>query len=469
MKIKFGTGGWRGIMGKEFTFNSLRLIVQAYSNILKKNHPNEKITIALDYDSRFFSNHYAYEAARLFTRNNIEVFFPSRDTPIPALSYKIIKNNLKGGMIITASNNPPLYNGVKLFSENGASLDEKRLQEIEKEIEEIKESFDFIHMYPKENLIQHKDFEEAYLNYLNGEFDIKLIKRHTPKIVVDPLYGSSREYIDKFFINNDIFVETIHNFRDPYFGGTLPIINSNNLKELSSRVIQTKSDLGIAIDLDGDRFGVIDEKGKYIHPNIIIPLILDYLLKIRKSKGKIAKSIASSTLIDRIAKKYKTEVIETPVGAKYISHLIVKGDVNFGVEQSAGFWYKPHLNEKDGIFGGLILTEILAYYKKPLSHLIRELFKEYGKRVSVERNFPTTKRNLDKYRRFCHINKERIGDRKVIMIKRVDGIKFILEDDSWALVRKSGNEPLIRFYAEGKSKKDAQSIIRAVIREFQNE
>ncbi len=467
--IKFGTGGWRGIMGKEFTFNALRLIVQAFANILKRNYKGEKVTIALDYDSRFFSNHYAYEAARLFTRNDIEVFFPSRDTPIPALSYKIVKNNLKGGMIITASNNPPLYNGVKLLSENGASLDENSLREIEVEIERIKENFSFVHKYPKESLIQHKDFEEAYLNYLNGEINLELIKTHTPKIVVDPLYGSSREYIDKFFINNDIFVETIHNFRDPYFGGSLPIINSNNLRELAVKVRETKSDVGIAIDLDGDRFGILDEKGRYIHPNIVIPLILDYLIKQRNVRGKIAKSIASSTLIDRIARKQGLEVIETPVGAKYISHLIVSGKVSFGVEQSAGFWFKPHLNEKDGIFGGLIITEILAFYKKPLSALIKELFKEYGKRASVERNYPMSKRNLDKYERFCHINKESIADRKVVMIKREDGIKFIFEDGSWALVRKSGNEPVIRFYTEAESKREALYLMRSITKEFYNE
>jgi len=226
-------------------------------------------------------------------------------------------------MIITASNNPPLYNGVKLLSESGASLDEKRLKQIEKEIEKIEKDFNFVHLYPKEDLIQYKDFEEAYLNYLSKEFDIKLLKKNTPKIVVDPLYGSSREYIDKFFINNEIFVETIHNFRDPYFGGTLPIINKKNLKELSNKVKNSESDAGIAIDLDGDRFGVLDEKGRYIHPNIIIPMILEYLIESRGTKGKIAKSIASSTLIDRIAKKYDLEVIETPVGAKHISYLIV--------------------------------------------------------------------------------------------------------------------------------------------------
>lgn len=468
MKIKFGTGGWRGIMGKEFTFNSLRLIVQAFSNILKKTYKNEDITIALDYDSRFFSNHYAYEAARLFTRNNIRVFFPSRDTPIPALSYKIIKNNLKGGMIITASNNPPLYNGVKLLSENGASLGEKRLKEIELEIEKISEDFKFVHLYPKEELIEHKDFEEAYLNYLSGEFNIKLLKKNTPKIVVDPLYGSSREYIDKFFINNDIFVETIHNFRDPYFGGTLPIINKDNLKDLSTKVKNSESDVGIAIDLDGDRFGVLDEKGRYIHPNIIIPMILEYLIETREEKGAIAKSIASSTLIDKIAEKHNLEVIETPVGAKYISYLIVNRDVMFGVEQSAGFWYKPHLNEKDGIFGGLVVSELLAYHKKPLSILIKEFFKKYGKRSSVEKNYPITAIKLDKYERFCHINKERIADRKVVKVKREDGIKFILEDESWVLVRKSGNEPIIRFYAEGKNKKEAEFLLKSLIREFQN-
>ncbi len=468
MKIKFGTGGWRGIMGKEFTFNALRLIVQAFSNILKKSYKGEKITIALDYDSRFFSNHYAYEAARLFTRNDIEVFFPSRDTPIPALSYKIIKNNLKGGMIITASNNPPLYNGVKLLSENGASLSENSLKEIEQEIERISEDFKFVHLYPKEELIKHKDFEEAYLNYLTREFDIKLLREQTPKIVVDPLYGSAREYIDKFFINNEIFVETIHNFRDPYFGGTLPIINKNNLKELSMKVITTKSDVGIAIDLDGDRFGVLDEKGKYISPNIIIPIIIEYLINSRGTRGKIAKSIASSTLVDRVAKNYNLEVIETPVGAKHISHLIVNEKVLFGVEQSAGFWYKPHLNEKDGIFGGLVVSELLAYYKKPLSILIKEFFKKYGKLISIERNFPITKTKLDKYERFCHINKERIADRKVLRVKREDGIKFILEDESWVLVRKSGNEPILRFYAEGKSKKEANFLLKSLIREFHN-
>jgi len=469
LKIKFGTGGWRGIMGEDFTFDNLRIVVQAYINVLKKRYKKKKIIIAVDYDSRFFSKKFAYRAADLFSRNNIEVFLPSRDTPIPALSYKIVKNNLQGGIIITASNNPPRYNGVKLFSKNGASLNEDYLKKIEKEIENVKKDFDFIHRYPKSQLIKNKNFYRAYLDYISSKIDIQAIKDKKIKVVVDPLYGSAREYIDNFFIDNDLFVETVHNFRDPYFGGTLPTIKPENLKELSEKVLKTESDVGIAIDLDGDRFGIIDEKGVYIHPNLILSLILDYLIKAKNFRGTIAKSVATTSLIKKIAEKNGIKVVETPVGAKYISYLIVGGKVELGAEQSAGFWYKPQLNEKDGIFGGLIVTEMLAYYKKPLSLILKKLINEYGKIANIEKNLSIQGQVLDKYRQFCNSYIREVEGKKVKKVVILDGKKLIFEDDSWLLIRKSGNEPVIRFYAEGKKTEETEAFISRIVQNFKNE
>ncbi len=468
MSIKFGTGGWRGIMGHEFTFHNLRLVVQAFSNFLKEKVKDKEITIAIDYDSRFFSNRYAEEAAKLFTMNNIKVLFPERDTPLPALVYKIIKNNLKGGMIITASNNPPLYNGVKIFSDNGASLREKYVIELEDEIRKIENDFKFIHKYPKKDLIQYRDFEEAYLNFLSSEINIDIIKKKELKVVVDPLYGSAREYIDKFFIKNDLYVETIHNFRDPYFGGTLPIIKKDNLSDLAKKVVKTNSHIGIAVDLDGDRFGIIDENGKYIHPNIVLSLILHYLIETKNLKGKIAKSIATTGLLTMIAEENGIEVIETPVGAKYISELITDGIVEFGAEQSAGFWYRPHLNEKDGIFGGLLLAEMLSYYNKSLTQLINLLFKKYKRVYNADKNLLINKKRVDKYNKFCDIKFGDIEGKKVKKVIRIDGVKLIFKDDTWGLVRLSGNEPIIRFYSEGRSKKEAEKILAAILKVFKN-
>jgi phosphoglucomutase len=468
MSIKFGTGGWRGIMGKEFTFHNLRLVVQAFSDFLKKKVKRDEIIIALDYDSRFFSNKYAEEATRLFTLNGIKVMFPERDTPLPALAYKIVKNNLDGGMIITASNNPPLYNGVKIFSDNGASLREKHVKELEKEIRKIESDFKFIHRYAVNELIQYRDFEEAYLNFLSSEIDIELIKKRNLKVVVDPLYGSAREYIDKFFISNELYVETIHNFRDPYFGGTLPIIKRENLSDLSKKILATKSDMGIAVDLDGDRFGIIDETGRYIHPNIILSLILNYLIEVKGMRGKIAKSIATTSLLRMIAKKNNIEIMETPVGAKYISELITDGKVEFGAEQSAGFWYKPHLNEKDGIFGGLLVAEMLSYYNKPLTQLISNLFHKYKRVYPLDKNLMINEKRVDKYNKFCDINFEEIEGKKVKKVIKIDGIKLIFNDDNWVLVRVSGNEPIIRFYSEGRNKKEAEILLSGILKVFNN-
>lgn len=469
MTVHFGTGGWRGKMGRDFTFSSLRLMVQALSEGVRRENPEGEILWAVDFDSRYSSNNYAQEAVGVLSRNGFRVCLPFRDAPLPALTYQILSNSLKGGLMVTASNNPPEYNGVKLFGSDGASFNDNRLRDLERDVERLKETFNYVPRYPRQERIERKDFQGPYLELLNRQIDVGLIKRAGLKVIVDPLFGTAREYIDRFFLENDLWVEAIHSFMDPGFGGLNPSIYPQNLRELRDKVVETGSNLGIAIDLDGDRFGILDERGRYVHPNTILALLLDYLITVKGFRGRIGKSIATTALLEDVAVSHGLEVIETPVGAKYISGAITRGEIDFGAEQSAGFWLRDHLPEKDGIYGGLLMAEMLAFRQEPLSRIVKDFSRRYPRRrVGWERRIPLSPHSVDIYEGFCHSRWADAEGRRVAKEMTGDGKKVVFDDGSWLLVRKSGTEPYLRFYAEAGTLAEARRLIALSIKRWQD-
>ena len=446
-------------MGEEFTFQNVRTVVQAIANYLKKKFPNMKISVVVDYDTRFLSERYASEAAKVLSHNRIHVFLADRDAPSQALAYQVIKRKAQGGINFTASFNPPEYNGLKYNTDTGAPAMPEETDKIEEEIKALLKEHPFCPYYPKSEFVEEIDLQDDYLSFIQNKIDFELIRKSKIKIGVDLLYGTSREYLDEILEENHVPVEELHGFIDPYFGGITPSCSEENLEELKAMVREKGCHLGIATDADGDRFGVVDEKGDFIIQNLIISLLLDYLVSTKGWKGGVARSVATTHLVDRIARKHGFPLYKTPVGFKYLADLFLKKKIIFGGEESACMAIKDHLPEKDGIFAGLLVAEMMASSGKSLSGLIDNLFRKYGKRVGRQTAVPSSKEKEKKLKALIQAPPQKVGNRKVINVETIDGIKLDFSDDDWLLLRSSGTEPLVRYYAESGTEKECQRLM----------
>ncbi|HSN68007.1 MAG TPA: hypothetical protein VLV48_02100, partial [Thermoanaerobaculia bacterium] len=360
--IKFGTSGWRGVIGEDFTFENVRVASQGVVNYLKRVGPPGKGVI-VGYDTRFLSEKFAAEAARILAFNGIEAFLSNRDVPTPVVSFETLRRGAIGAINFTASHNPPEYNGLKFSTENGAPALPEVTEEIEREIATLEEKRERIDVYEKPELIRDIDPKERYLADLRQKIDTDVIRKSGLRVAVDCLYGTSREYLDYFLLETGIDVKSIHNYRDPYFGGFSPECSQKNLAELRRTVTSEKFDVGLGTDGDADRFGIIDESGGFVPPNIVIALLALYLKRERKLEGGLARSVATTHLVDAIARKLDVPLYETPVGFKYIGELILEDKIALGGEESAGLSIRDHVPEKDGILACLLVTEMLAHTK----------------------------------------------------------------------------------------------------------
>jgi len=451
--IRFGTSGWRAVMGEDFTFQNVRLVVQAIANYLKKKFPDQKLSIIINYDTRFLSERYAQEAAKVLSHNQIHVYLTDRDAPSQAQAYQIIKRKTHGGINFTASFNPPEYNGLKFNTATGAPALPHETDKIEREVKLLSKGGSLCPYYPKGEFIETIDLQLDYLNFLQNKINFKLIRESKIKIAVDLLYGTSREYLDEILEENQVSVEEIHGYIDPYFGGITPSCTEENLGELKKLVQEKKCQLGIATDADGDRFGVVDEKGNFIIQNLILSLLLDYLVSYKRWRGGVARSVATTHLIDRIARRFDLPLYKTPVGFKYLADLFLQKKIIFGGEESACLAIKDHLPEKDGIYAGLLVAEMMAATGKSLSQ------QKYGKRVGQQKSIPLTPNKGKNLRKLINNPPSQFAGRKVLNVETIDGVKLDFSNDDWILLRLSGTEPLIRCYGEAGSKKELAKLM----------
>ncbi len=447
-------------MGEEFTFQNVRFVVQAIANYLEKKHPDRKISVVVNYDTRFLSERFAFEAAKILSHNMIHVYLSDRDAPSQAQAYQVIRRKAQAGINFTASFNPPEYNGLKFNTETGAPALPEVTDEIEKELRLLTSEHTFCPLYPKEEYIERIDLQREYLSFIQSKIDFEAIRKSKMKVAVDLLYGTSREYLDEILEENHIPVEEIHGYIDPYFGGITPSCSRENLKELGALMKEKGCQVGIATDADGDRFGILDEDGNFIIQNLILSLILDYLVTEKKWRGGVARSVATTHLVDRIARKYGLALYKTPVGFKYLADLFLKGKIMFGAEESACMAIRDHLPEKDGIFAGLLVVEMLAVVGKSLSQMVEDLFGKYGKRVGKQINIPLSPEREGKLVELKLNSLSKVGGRKVQNIETIDGIKLDFSEDDWILLRSSGTEPIIRIYAESGSIKGVNQLLR---------
>ncbi|MCX8159656.1 MAG: hypothetical protein N3G18_01835 [Candidatus Saccharicenans sp.] len=459
--IRFGTSGWRAVMGEEFTFSNVRRVVQAIANYLRDQYPGKEISLAIGYDTRFLSERFANEAAALLSRNRIQVYLADRDCPSQALAYHIIRAGHVGGINFTASFNPPEFNGLKFNVASGAPALPEVTDQIEREVEKIRPEMVAPHYYPDRSYIHRVDLQKDYLEFLQKKIDFEAIKKSEIRIGIDLLFGTSREYLDEILEENGIPIEVIHGYIDPYFGGISPSCTETNLAELKRLIKEKECALGLATDADGDRFGVVNEKGQVIIPNYILALILEYLLAVKGWRGGVARSVTTTHLIDRIARHYDVPLYRTPVGFKYMADLFLQNKIIFGGEESACLAVRDHLPEKDGIFAGLLVAEMVAVCGLSLSQLLQQLFKKYGLMVGVQQNIKLTPDKARKLEALIKNPPGRLGKRVVQSVETMDGLKLDFDGDRWLILRFSGTEPLIRCYAEAGDEKEARALLRA--------
>ncbi len=464
-KIKFGTSGWRGVIADDFTMSRVRAVTQAIADHIAAQGLKDKGMI-VGYDTRFLSERFAEEAAAVLAANGIHTYLSNRDVPTPAISFEIIRRKAAGGINFTASHNPPQYNGIKFSSAWGGPALPETTKDIETRANALlaKNSIAFMPLAEakEKGLVEEVDQRKAYLDDLKKKVDIETIRKSKLKIAVDLLYGTGRDYLDSMLRDAGCVVTVIHGQRDALFGGRSPEPSEANLAELSSLMEKGKFDVGLAVDGDADRFGVLDADGTYVNPNQALALVLDYLCRTRGWKGGAARSIATSHLIDAVAKKHGIEVYETGVGFKFIGELLVQGKIIFGGEESAGMTIKGHVPEKDGILACLLVAEMVAREKKSIKELLKRLYKEVGTILNERINIQLTEANRKAVGERLSQPLNELGGLRVKGKKTTaDGTKYMLEDDSWVLMRASGTEPVVRVYVESSSDEKIKELIDA--------
>ena len=468
MDIKFGTDGWRAVIAKEFTFDNVRVVAQAIADYVNKGavparrhtgkHTNR---IIVGYDRRFMSDIYAKIISEVLAENRIKVLLTAAPTPTPAVSFAIKTKNLDGGVIVTASHNPPIFNGIKFKTPMANSADEKVTGAIESFLGKTRPRSIDIERAKKAHCLEIVDAGIDYVDFLRKYIDIDKIKGSGNRILVDCMYGAGIGYIEAVLGKSEN-LKSIRCETDPLFGGINPEPIPKNLGYSSEYIRKNKFDLCVALDGDADRVGALKPDGKFITSGQIISLILLHFLENRKLTGAVVKTISSTTLIENICDRHNLTMFETPVGFKYISALMLKENILIGGEESGGIGFCGYIPERDGILSSLLLMEMLAYRKKSIDSIMKEMDKAYGRfcynRIDME--YPIKKATV--LTKKLKDNPPRtIAGKKVHKMKTYDGIKFILEDSSWLLLRFSGTEPLIRIYAEAGSDKEVQQLLRA--------
>ncbi|MFW6210682.1 MAG: phosphoglucomutase/phosphomannomutase family protein [bacterium] len=462
-EIKFGTSGWRGIISDDFTFENVRIVVQAIADFIKSKKNLRGKPVIVGGDARFLSEQFCAAAAEVLAGSGIKALVCDRDTPTPVISYEVIRRKAAGGINFTASHNPAEYSGIKFSPSWGGPATIAETGAIEVNIKKIKtvKKMDF-ETAVKKGMIKKFDPKPYYMKRIKEIVDFSAIKKSRIKVIVDPLYASARGYLDTLLKDAGADVTVINDHRDVLFGGFPPEPAEKNIRDLILEVKRKKAFLGVAADGDGDRYGVIDADGSYIPANKILPLLLDYLIRTRGWKGSVVRSVATSHMVDAVAALHNRKLYETPVGFKYIGEIMIKEDIVIGGEESNGLTVHRHIPEKDGIIACLLVVEMAAKTGRKIKDMIKELEKKTGSFYTARKNYRLTEAKKEKLIKKLSDGKfKKIGQFEIKDINTKDGFKYILGKDIWVMTRFSGTEPVVRLYAEAKSRKMLKEVMAA--------
>jgi phosphoglucomutase len=456
-QIKFGTSGWRAVVAEEFTVENIRRAVTGIARYVAAEKPNGARLI-VGRDPRFMGEMFVDIAAGIFEAHGVQPLVISDAAPTPAISWEVMRQKADGAINFTASHNPPEYNGIKFSTPDGAPALPEVTKKIEAEIAKIDHAETTGEAKAKRESIEVKSH---YLARLREVVDLAAIKKSGVTVVFDPLWGAARGYSDSILRDAGIGVSTVHDYRDVLFGGHAPEPDGHLLNELRSKMKETGAKIGIATDGDADRFGIVDEDGTFISPNYIIGLLFDYLVETRGWKNGVAKSVATTNLINALADYHKVELHETPVGFKYIGELIKQDKIAIGGEESAGLTIRHHVPEKDGVLAGLMCCEMVAKRGKSLSAQLKELFVKVGSFFPERQNFHLTDDEKSKFTVKLQANPADFAGHKVAKVVRTDGLKLVLDDGSWVCYRVSGTEPVVRAYTEARNEAEMEKLSAA--------
>lgn len=456
--IKFGTGGWRAIIADEFTKENVQRLAQAVSQEFIK-----KETI-IGYDRRFLSDQAAKWFSEVLAANGIKVRFINKAVPTPMIMYAIKQLELDYGMAITASHNPAIYNGVKLFTYGGKDATETLTNKLEQNLlEKYKTKSIPFDEAVKSGIIEYFDPTNDYIDSILQLVDTKAIRNSQLKVLVDTMHGVSKTSLSIILNTARCDVDIINDRHDSLFGGKLPSPASTTLHKLSDMVREGEYNLGIATDGDADRIGIIDEEGNFIHPNVLISLIYYYLLEYKKWTGAAVRNLSTTHMIDKIAKDHNEQCLEVPVGFKNITQGMEETNALIGGESSGGLTIRGHISGKDGIFAATLLVEMISITKKPIHQLVLELEQKYGKLYGEERDYKFSTKKKQTINQLLIMEKiNPTFNEEPIKISYMDGIKYYFEDGSWLSARFSGTEPLLRIFAEANSKEDSSKLIETM-------
>lgn len=461
--IKFGTSGWRAIVAEEFTVANIRLAVAGIAAYVKTQPAPHRVLVGRD--PRFLGERFVSEAARVLAGAGITPIVIPEAAPTPAIAYAVRTLKASGAINFTASHNPPEYNGVKFSTADGAPALPEVTKQIEAAVVQLQSSNAAIAQAdaPAKGF-ETADVKPAFLERLTELVNLKAIAKAGIKVVYDPLWGAGRGYTSDILRQAGVTVETVHDCRDVLFGGHAPEPSGELLGDAKAKMKEIGADLGLATDGDADRFGIVDRDGTFIQPNYVIALLFDYLVETRGWKNGVAKSVATTNLINALADYHKVPLYETPVGFKYIGELINDDKIAIGGEESAGLTIRGHVPEKDGVLAGLLVAEMVAARGKSLGAQLKELFAKVGSFYPVRENFHLTPEVKAAFTEKLKADPTELGGRKVTQVVRTDGLKLILEDGSWVCYRLSGTEPVVRAYTETRSERDAETLKAAAER-----
>ncbi|MBE50952.1 MAG: phosphoglucosamine mutase [Flavobacteriales bacterium] len=459
--IKFGTDGWRAIIAKEYTENNVARVSKAVADFANKKYPNP--TIVIGYDCRFGGKMFAETAAKVFTHEGVKVILSNSFVSTPMVSLAVIQYKANLGIVITASHNPPEYNGYKLKGDFGGPLLQNDISEVESMIPEtnkinLKEiSIDEL---KKENKISYENFENLYCDHVSKNFDLDSINNSSMQIAYDPMFGAGLNTVKKLLKN----ITQINDDLNPGFKGISPEPIERNLKKLSKLIKENslKIDCGLATDGDADRIGLYNHLGEFIDSHHIIVLLIHYLAKYKKLSGKVVTAFSCSVKVSQICKHYNLDHEVVKIGFKHIADKMIKEDVLLGGEESGGIATKGHIPERDGIWMGLILLEFMAKSKKSLNELINEVYDIIGEFAFERMDLHISSKLKENILKKCTNNEYNIfGKHSIIKTENLDGFKYYFDENTWLMIRPSGTEPVLRVYCEAKNKNECIEILNS--------
>jgi len=457
LTIKFGTDGWRAVIAEDFTFENVRLVSQATADFINNDLRGDgDASVVIGFDTRFLSDRFAMIVAAVMAGNGIKVWLTRADTPTPAVSYTVTARRATAGIMITASHNPPRYNGFKLKSAAGGAASPEDCGRVEHYLEKILAKGGRAREIPydraaADGMILRFDPGWMYYEHLAGLLDMDIISHTEAYAIADPMFGSGRGVLQAILARTRVKVREIRGYMNPGFEGIHPEPIAKYLDMLTATIKRESADIGLATDGDADRIGAVDRNGNFVDPHMIMALALRHLVEVRGMTGSVVKTVSTTAMLNRIAKKYDLPVYETPVGFNHIADYMINDDVLIGGEESGGISIKGHIPEGDGILMALLLLEVMGAADAPLHEIIADLQAKFGptvyRRVDMRLRKPVAKGEMVK--RLTDNAPQHMAGQNVRQVQTTDGVKYVLEDDSWLLIRPSGTEPVLRVYAEG--------------------